>query len=201
MKEFRTNKKKKTGKYIASLAILVVKEFFPGELLNLLLAFVCDSASNMRAAFKILYAALPSVPYFGCFTHKLNWVFKDIVVVPWVQRLLRQCKRVIHVFRRHQRIRVAFVEIAGLVILKHGDTRHGTWYIVIHRILEVKHKLQEFTSSPIFEEESKVSSKRALYKDVRRLLVAQEGIYRHISTHFCLTVKDSSCLCDQYSQL
>ena len=138
----------------------------------------------MRAAFKIFYAALPSVPYFGCFTHKLDWVFQDILVVPWVQRLLGQCKRVIHVFRRHQRIRVAFVEIAGLVILKHGDTRHGTWYIVIHRILEVKYKLQEFTSSPIFEEESKVSSKRALYKDVRRLLVAQEGIYRHISTRF-----------------
>ena len=30
----------------------------------------------------------------------------------------------------------------------------------------------------------KKNPKRALYKDVRRLLVAQEGIYRHISTRF-----------------
>ena len=46
LKEFRAKKKKeKTGKYIAHLAMLVAKEVFPGELLNLLLAFVCDISS------------------------------------------------------------------------------------------------------------------------------------------------------------
>ena len=33
----------------------------------------------------------------------------------------------------------------------------------------------EFTKDPIFEEESKVSAKRALYKDVHRLLVEVPG--------------------------
>ena len=52
LKEFRAAKKKKTGRYVAALTLKVVNEFFPGPLEKLVLAFVCDSASNMQSAFE-----------------------------------------------------------------------------------------------------------------------------------------------------
>ena len=91
----------------------VAYQFFPGANLKLLIALVCDSASNMRSTFKFIMEEFPTIPRlvaFGCFNHKLNWIFKDVKDIPWVSRMVAQAKRIVHVFKRHTRTAAAFVQ-------------------------------------------------------------------------------------------
>ena len=97
------------------------------------------------------------------------------MAVPWIARLVKQSKRVIHVFRRHQRVRTAFAEFAStmnkaLAVIKPGATRHGTWYMVIYRLLELRAVLVAFVQEDVLFEEMRSPDKRALYKDVKFLV-------------------------------
>jgi len=82
---FVARKKKKSGHYMTSKFKAVASEFFPDSKLQLVIAFVCDSASNMHSTFKLIMEAYPAVPRvvaFGCFTHKLNGSLKTFCVSP-----------------------------------------------------------------------------------------------------------------------
>ena len=173
---FVARKKKKSGHYMTSKFKAVASEFFPDSKLQLVIAFVCDSASNMRSTFKLIMEAYPAVPRvvaFGCFTHKLNWIFKDVLCIPWVERMVNQSKRIIHVLTRHQRTVASFSAMLAevlifLSVIKPAPTRHGTWYIVIFRLLELRIYLVKFLENDVFQEELKGPEfkKRCLYKDV-----------------------------------
>ena len=58
-------------------------EDFPD--LFFLLGFCYDCCSNVWTAYTLLYSWYFWLLVYCCFTHKANWIFKDIMIVPWTQ--------------------------------------------------------------------------------------------------------------------
>ena len=65
-------------------------------------AIITDNASSMKKAWKLLAIKYPKVVFFGCVAHSLNLLIGDIMKLPWVDRTMKNGKKIVKYFKSHQ---------------------------------------------------------------------------------------------------
>ncbi|GAQ80551.1 hypothetical protein KFL_000560400 [Klebsormidium nitens] len=141
-----TSGKAKTAAYIADTWLECMEEAGAERVQQV----VSDSAANCKAAGAIIESRVPHVTWTPCTGHCLDLALEDIGDLDWAKDVVRQGKEVVHFITNHHKSQhiyrvhaVAAVGSPGLQLLKPGETRFGTNFIMLERMLKVRDALEE----------------------------------------------------------
>jgi len=104
---------------------------------------VTDSASNCVAARSILEQKYPQIVFSPCTVHCLDLLLEDLGIIPWIFSILTDSKNIVKFITTHQYSQACFRKHSKLELLKPGQTRFATNFIMVQRLLTVKGALQE----------------------------------------------------------
>ena len=104
---------------------------------------VTDSAANCVAARKKISEAFPSVVCSPCVAHCLDLLLEDVGKLPWAASIIADGHSVVKFITTHQASLAFFRAHSTLELLKPGETRFASYFIMLQRLHETKDALQE----------------------------------------------------------
>lgn len=110
--------------------------------MNHVVQVVTDSAPACRAAGRILEERYPHITATGCVAHMIDLFLEDIGKIDLVADLVKRAKAVCRVICNHHAADAAFKLHSPKNILRPGDTRFATVFVMLQRLEEVKRALQ-----------------------------------------------------------
>lgn len=129
---------------------------------------VCtDNAANCKAAGRLIEEAYPHITWSPCAAHVCDLALEDIFKLDYFREVYDNTKAFVTFINNHQATLAAWRRLAGpdqaidlssdqasapvsstnLSLLKPGDTRFASAYLMLERTLKVKAKLQQFVVS------------------------------------------------------
>ncbi len=143
-----TSGKVKDGKFIAGQ----IKENIELVGSDNVVQVVTDSAGNCVAAKKILSDSYPKIVFSPCSAHCLDLLLEDIGKMSWAAKIIEEGNSVVKFISGHQAPLALFRKRSSLELLKPGETRFGTQFIMLQRLLQVKDDLQETVMDKEFKQ-------------------------------------------------
>jgi hypothetical protein len=151
---------------------------------------VCmDSAAICKAAGRKLEARFPHITFTPCTPHCLDLLLEDMGKLDWVSSIIAEAKTTLKFITNHHKSLALFRNLSKLELLKPGETRFATNFIMLQRMHEVKASLQQLVVSDAWGEWNQKSSHEmegeevhdiltsaAFWKGVKELLVVSESI-------------------------
>jgi hypothetical protein len=113
---------------------------------------VTDSAAVCKAAFHYIKDKYPHVICDVDPTHGVDLFFEDVGAFPWVSKLIKQVRKVVLFILNHQATLALYRTHNNLELLKPGETRFGTNFIMMERVLRVRQALETTVTDPGYEE-------------------------------------------------
>ena len=111
--------------------------------------FIIDNACSCKAARTIIEGLYDRIFWTPCVVHSLNLAFKSIVVeVEWMNKICEEAIEV-HIFiTNHQHAQAMYREFARLQLLKAGETRFASHYIMLKRLVDTRDGLSSMVVIP-----------------------------------------------------
>jgi proline dehydrogenase len=100
---------------------------------------VIDSAAVCKAAGKLVEQEFSWITWTSCTPHCLDLLLEDVGKLPWAAEVVAEATAVVKFITNHHRSQALFRGKSALDLLKPGDTRFATNFIM----LEVREALQE----------------------------------------------------------
>ena len=122
---------------------------------------VMDSAASCVAAGKLVMEKFPSIICSPCTAHCLDLLLDDIGRLQWVGAVIVQGHEVVKFLTNHQQALAYYRSHASLELLKPGDTRFATQFIMLQRLQQCKDELQE----TVVQKEYKVWVNKPKYRE------------------------------------
>jgi hypothetical protein len=151
---------------------------------------VCmDSAAVCKAAGRKLEVHFPHITFTPCTPHCLDLLLEDMGKLDWVSSVIAKAKTALKFITNHHKSLAIFRSLSKLELLKPGETRFATNFIMLQRMHEVKASLQQLVVSDAWGEWNQKSSHEmegeevhdiltsaAFWKGVKELLAVSESI-------------------------
>jgi hypothetical protein len=151
---------------------------------------VCmDSATVYKVAGRKLEARFPHITFTPCTPHCLDLLLEDMGKLDWVSSAIAEARTTLKFITNHHKSLALFRSLSKLELLKPGETRFATNFIMLHRMHEVKASLQQLVVSDAWGEWNQKSSHEmegekvhdiltsaTFWKGVKELLVVSESI-------------------------
>ena len=132
----------KDAEYIANSIIPIIRQLPNPLCLDLV---ICDGAADMTRFRALLCAVFPFVLSIWCISHITNRIFAKIGTNPDVEELIRKGKVIVDVFGSSKHFEHALFEgkcteifHKRRALLHYCETRFGLYFIMLHRILQLR---------------------------------------------------------------
>jgi hypothetical protein len=142
----------KDAEYIANSIIPIIRQLPNPLCLDLI---VCDGAADMTRFRLLLCALFPFVLSIWCISHITNRIFSKIGDIYVVGELIRKGKLIVDKFGSSKHFEHALFESKCMEILHkrrallhYCETRFGLYFIMLHRILQLKSVLLACVTCP-----------------------------------------------------
>jgi len=139
LKAVNTGGETKDVAYIAGQLIDCIREVGADSVIQV----VIDSATVCKAAGRLVEQEFSWITWTPCTPHCLDLLLEDVGKLPWVAEVVAEVKAVVKFITNHHRSQALFHGKSALDLLKLGDTRFATNFIMLDRMLEVREALQE----------------------------------------------------------
>jgi len=113
---------------------------------------VMDSAASSVAAGKPVTEKYPGIVSSPCSAHCLDLLLEDIGKLHWVGAVIDQGKEVVKFLTNHQQALAFYRLHASLELLKRGETRFATHFVMLQRLQQCKDELQETVVSKEYKQ-------------------------------------------------
>lgn len=104
---------------------------------------VTDSAGNCVAAREKLAGKYKSIVFSPCAAHCLDLLLEDIGKLAWVKDVIAEGHDIVKFITNHQSSLAYFRTHSELELLKPGETRFASYFIMLNRLKETQDALQE----------------------------------------------------------
>jgi len=148
-----------------------------------------DSAAVCKATGCKLEARFPHITFTPYTSHCLDLLLEDMGKLDWVSFLIAKARITLKFITNHHKSLALFRSLSKLELLKPGETRFATNFIMLQRMHEVKASLQQLVVNDAWGEWNQKSSHEmegeevhdiltsaAFWKGVKELLVVSESI-------------------------
>lgn len=117
---------------------------------------VTDNAPNCKAAGKLVEQRFPHITWSPCVAHVCDLALEDIFGLPYFKEVHQQTKSYVAFITNHHATLAAWREhsdpgatarVNNLQLLKPGETRFASAFLMLERVQEVKGRLQQFVVS------------------------------------------------------
>lgn len=152
-----TSGKEKNAEYIAEMLEVQIEKIGKEKVVQV----VMDSAASCVAAGKLVMKKFPSIVCSPCTAHCLDLLLEDISRLQWVGAVIDQGHEVVKFLTNHQQALAYYRSHASLELLKPGDTRFATQFIMLQRLQQCKDDLQE----TVVQKEYKVWVNKPKYRE------------------------------------
>ena len=132
-----TSGQEKNAEYIA---ILLEKQIKVSQ--DKVVQIVMDSAASCVAAGKLV-VKFPGIVCSPCTAHCLDLLLEDIGKLQWIRAVIHQGHEIVKFLTNHQQSLAFYRSHASLELLKPGETRFATHFIMLQRLQQCKDELQE----------------------------------------------------------
>jgi len=112
---------------------------------------VTDSAAACKAAGKLIETKWPHITWSPCTAHCLDLFLEDIGRLQPVKDLLENARLICKTIGNHHRTHALFTSLTDLSLLRPCDTRFGTNFIMLSRMLEVRKALEQTVSHEVWD--------------------------------------------------
>jgi hypothetical protein len=103
---------------------------------------VIDNVAVCKSTKWIIEDKHPHITYNGCTSHGIDLVLEDIGKIDWVHKIVNEAKTNRKFITNHHKSQALFREFSSkennLELLKLGDTRRGTNFIMLERLKKSK---------------------------------------------------------------
>jgi hypothetical protein len=79
----------------------------------------------------------------GCGTHGLDLFLEDVGKLDWAKEPISEVHELVKFISNHHKSLAIFRKHSELQLLRPADTRFTTAYIMVERVIEVRHALEE----------------------------------------------------------
>ncbi|KAL0044310.1 hypothetical protein WJX82_010899 [Trebouxia sp. C0006] len=97
---------------------------------------ITDSAANCKAAGKLVEQQYPHIFWAPCAAHSLDLLLEAIGKLSWVKNIVKPGKTVLKFVMNHQKSHAIFKQYSKLELLRPGETRFATVFIMLDRMRE-----------------------------------------------------------------
>ena len=138
----------KSADYIADLIVERVVEVGQDRIVQV----VMDSAASCVAAGKLVMKKYPSIVCSPCTAHCIDLLLEDIGKQQWISNIIQQGHDIVKFVTNHHTSLAYFRSHASLELLKPGETRFATNFIMLQRLMQCKDDLQETVVSKEYKQ-------------------------------------------------
>ncbi len=139
LKAVDTRGETKDAAYIAGQLIDCIREVGADNVIQV----VIDSAIVCKATGRLVEQEFSWITWTPCTPHCLDLLLEDVGKLPWAAEVVAEAKAVVKFITNHHRSQALFCGKYALDLLKPGDTRFATNFIMLDCMLEVREALQE----------------------------------------------------------
>jgi hypothetical protein len=182
LKAVDTGGETKDAVYIAEQLIDCIREVGADNVIQV----VTDSAAICKAASKLVEQEFSWITWTPCTPHCLDLLLEDVGKLPWAAEVVVEGKVVVKFITNHHRSQALFRGKSTLDLLKPGDTRVATNFIMLDRMLEVKEALQELVVGREWREWNRKSNHSDEGDEVRDC-VLRSGFWKNLEKVLALT--------------
>jgi hypothetical protein len=142
------------------------------------------------------------ITWTSCTPHCLDSLLEDVGKLPWVAKVVAEAKAVVKFITNHHWSQALFRGKSTLDLLKPGDTRFATNFIMMDCMLEVREVLQELVVGWEWREWNRKSNHSDDGDEVRDY-VLRSGFWKNLEEVLALTKGTVALLweCDRGCQL
>ena len=132
------SREEKNADWIAGKIVEAIELVGPSNVVQV----ITDNARSSKATRAIIEGLYENVFWTPCVVHSLNLAFKSIVAeVEWMKKLCEEAREVQIFITNHQHAQAMYKEFARLELLKVGETRFESHYIMIRRLVDMREAL------------------------------------------------------------
>lgn len=143
-----TSGNEKTAEYIAAAIGERIVEVGQDRVVQV----VMDSAASCVAAGKLIMKNFPSIVCSPCCAHCLDLLLEDIGKQQWIGHVIQQGRDIVKFVTNHQSSLAYYRSHASLELLKPGETRFATNFIMLQRLMQCRDELQETVVSKEYKQ-------------------------------------------------
>lgn len=107
-----------------------------------------DNAANCKSAGADLGEEFPWVTWTGCGTHGLDLFLEDVEELEWAKELIKEARELVKFVNNHHKSVAIFRDHSDLELLRPGDTRFATAFMMLERLQEVRQALESMVVDP-----------------------------------------------------
>ncbi len=100
-----------------------------------------DNAVVCKAASRKLEARFPHITFTPCTPHCLDLLLEDMGKLDWVSSVIAEVRTTLKFITNHHKSLALFRSLSKLELLKPGETKFATNFIMLQRMHEVKASL------------------------------------------------------------
>ncbi len=108
---------------------------------------VTNNAAICKIVGRIIEDKYPPITYSGCTTNGIHIVLEDIGKIDWVHKIVNEARTNIKFITNCHKSQALFRQFSSkennLELLRLGDTRFGTNFIMLERLQKVKHQFNK----------------------------------------------------------
>jgi hypothetical protein len=108
---------------------------------------VIDNVAICKSVGRMIEDKYPHITYNGCKAHGIDLVLEDIGKIDWVHKIVNEARTNIKFITNYHKSQALFREFSSkeinLELLRLGDTRFGTNFIMLERLQKVKTPIQQ----------------------------------------------------------
>ncbi|MCO5603789.1 hypothetical protein L7F22_057941 [Adiantum nelumboides] len=138
-----TSESQKTREYIANVLLEIIQEVGVENVVQV----ITDNAANCKLAGHLVEQTYPEIFWTPCVTHCLNLLLKDLTLIGWMDRAILQGKEVQQFITNNDATRAMLTKHSKLKLVKPGDTRFASNFLMLHKLVRVKSPLKQLVTS------------------------------------------------------
>jgi len=172
--------------YIAEQLIDCIREVGADSVIQV----VTDNVAVCKATGRLVEQEFSWITWTPCTPHCLDLLLEDVGKLPWAAEVAAEVvaegKAVVKFITNHHQSQALFRGKSALDLLKPGDTRFATNFIMLDRMLEVKEALQKLVVGREWREWNRKSN-HSDDKDEVRDCVLRNGFWKNLEKVLALT--------------
>eukprot|EP00271_Cylindrocystis_brebissonii_P016901 TRINITY_DN4189_c0_g3_i1.p1 TRINITY_DN4189_c0_g3~~TRINITY_DN4189_c0_g3_i1.p1 ORF type:complete len:761 (+),score=98.79 TRINITY_DN4189_c0_g3_i1:100-2382(+) len=160
---------KKTGEFIRDGLKRAMLEVGQENIVHI----VMDNAGANRLASRMLIDEFPKLYYTNCAAHCLDLLLEDIGKERWVAKNISLANAIVKYVKNKTWVRVLFQSKSnGKTLLKPNKTRFATQWLMLQRLLDRRHAINEMVSAPEWTTRAagEAAADRALNQRIERII-------------------------------
>ena len=122
---------------------------------------ITDNARVCKAVSLIIEGRYDHIFWTPCIVHNLNLIVEEIDnKVSWIKEVTGDAREIIKFITNHHQSQAIFRDYSKLELLKVAETRYASNFVMLRRLVEVKHALVSMVVSQLWIEWRQADSER-----------------------------------------